>query len=317
MARTDLLIPIIVAVIGLLGSIFSLYLSWRTEHRAHRRQVAALTEKYTQPLLVAAYDLQQRLYELVEYPISRQHLSMREGIDDLKIYTCYLLAQYLGRAHILRTKTGYLSFAEEPKLRHLRALMYLIDEELDRRRDAAGRNVGVWPAAHVLVAERMLTTGADANDAIDGGVGVDVQGYDQFFEKWEEKFQEPMHYFCGCINRILEGRLKGEEDKEESHFRCLQHLLVDVVNLLDRKGAYIVLGQWDKDLKCRRSAVYCDCERCWPKDPNDDMNQNYEGLALKDPPRTRLNAALKNRQDSRLNDSGLWANGHKNDTVCC
>jgi hypothetical protein len=236
MANTDLIIPITVAVIGLLGSILSLFLSWRTERRSHNREVANLTEKYAQPLLVAAYDLQRRLYELVEYPISRQHLSTEEGLKDFKVYTCYLLAQYLALAHILRTKTGYLSFTKDRKLKKLRKIMYMIDEELDRRRNPAGMNVGVWPAARILVAERMIAKEDNLNGALDGGVGIEVKGFDQFHKQWEE-FRQPMGYFCEWIDLMLKGRLNNEQN--DAPICCLQHLVVDLVDFLDRNRAYI------------------------------------------------------------------------------
>ena len=200
------------AVIGLLGSVLSLFLSWRTERRTHKREIANLTEKYAQLFLVAAFNLQLRIYELVEYPISRQHLSTDEGLDDLKIYTCYLLAQYLAYAHILRTKTGYLSFTEDRRLQKLRIIMYIIDEELDRRRNLDGMNVGVWPAARVRVAERMIAKlekddpKDDVNDAVEGGSGIQVKGFDQFHREWDTKFRQPMGYFCEWIELLLTGR---------------------------------------------------------------------------------------------------------------
>jgi hypothetical protein len=244
MANTDLIAPIIVAVIGLLGSFVSILLSWYNQHRAQdetnrmaqwqndqmmglekykgdltlnqerykraiskemenfkaelarKETVSNLTEKYAQPLIVAAYDLQQRLFELVEYPISRQHLEKPEGHDDLKIFTCYLLAQYLVAAYIIRTKTGYLSFSTDDEVKEMRKIMYMIDEELDRRRDAAGMNIGVWPAARILICERMILNNKDVNNALDGGFGVGVKGFNQFREEWDKNFKEPMGYFC-------------------------------------------------------------------------------------------------------------------------
>ena len=285
MANTDLIIPIVVAIIGLLGSAFSIFLSWRTERRAHKRQVANLTEKYAQPLLVAAYDLQVRLFELVEYPISRQHLTTGEGLDDLKTYTCYLLAHYLAVAHILRTKSGYLSFTEDRKLKKLRSYMYMIDEELDRRRNPAGMNVGVWPAVRTLVAERMIVKEVDANDALDGGFGVEIKGFDQFHKEWAKQFRQPMGYFCEWIDLMLKGRLNKTE-QEDAPIRCLQHLVVDLVDFLDRGHAYIPKGR--EALKCAKSRVDCDCT---------SENCRSEG---------DLDEALKARRDSRLHDAGLW-----------
>jgi hypothetical protein len=292
MANTDLIIPIVVAAIGLLGTLVSLAFSLRADRKVkrlelqaeHSQTVADLTEKYSQPILVAAYDLQQRLYELVEYPISRQHLSKAEGLDDLKIFTCYLLAQYLVFTHILRTQTGYLSFTENKKLKKLRKVMYMIDEELDRRRDSAGMNVGVWPAARVLVCERMIFKRGDLNDALDGGFGIEVKGFDEFRKEWPTQFRQPMGYFCEWIDEMLEGRLE-KKPYSDAPMRVLQHLLVDLIKNVDTKEAYITRDI--RSLKCKRSPRGCDCE--------DDRGGRS------------LDQALEHRRESRLNDAGLWS----------
>jgi xanthosine utilization system XapX-like protein len=221
MANTELIIPIVVALVGLLGSFVGLFMSWCSQklahglsidlkaakekinqglethkgevtkdldenklHVEHKQTVSDLIEKYSQPLLVAAYDLQQRLYDLAKFPISRRHLTKPEGLQDLKIFTCYLLAQYLAYTYILRTKLGYLSFSQDTRLKKLRKLMYIIDEELDRRRDDDGQNIGVWPAARILVCERMLYKTDDSHAALDGGIGVEVERLDQFQGEW-------------------------------------------------------------------------------------------------------------------------------------
>jgi hypothetical protein len=234
MANTDLIIPIVVAVIGLLGSLLGLLMSWKNAkdtgnlqealatHQGniqrefadyqkrldHTHTVSNLTTKYGQPLLVAAYDLQRRLFELVEYPISRQALSKPEGVLDLKMFTCYLLAQYLAYVHILRVKVNYLSFDQSIELHKLRDILYMIDEELDRRRDEKGDNIGVWPASRILISERMLLKGdkETVNAALDGGLGVEVKGFDEFKREWDTEFFEPMGYFCDWIDLMLKGK---------------------------------------------------------------------------------------------------------------
>lgn len=332
MANTDLIIPIVVAIIGLLGSALSLFLSWRTERRTHKREVASLTAKYAQPLLVAAYDLQQRVFELVEYPISRQHLTTQEGLDDLKIYTCYLLAQYLAFAHILRTKTAYLSFTENRKLKRLRTIMYMIDEELDRRREPSTWNVGVWPAARVLVSERMLVKGDNAknddskegnakgdhgDDSLDGGFGVEVKGFDQFYKQWSKEFRQPMGYWCEWIDDMLKGRLNKKSG--DAPLRCLQHLLVDLVDALDSHRTYVPEGR--QALKCKSSSVDCDCytEKGQQVDKRElcggsqDLCREDHRLCRTDHGVCRtdddFDKALKARQMTRLGDKGLWPVG--------
>ncbi|KAH7395049.1 hypothetical protein DE146DRAFT_658964 [Phaeosphaeria sp. MPI-PUGE-AT-0046c] len=323
MANTELIVPLALAVLGLLSSAISLLYGRRNQKKAdeeagrldkeleafksqvdRKETVWTLTEKYGPPLLVAAYDLQTRLYELVEYPISRQHLTKPEGLEDLKVFTCYLLAQYLAYAHILRTKVGYLSFNDDARLQSIRKIMYMIDEELDRRRDAEGNNVGVWPAARILVGERMMAVPSEVNAALDGGLGVQVKGWDQFRKEYNEGFREPMGYFCEWIDLMLEGR-KTKQPTWDAPLRCMQHLLVDLVDFLDKDGAYT--DDEVDDLKCAQSQVMCDCfgTVCMKLEGEEaEQATKMKYTKLKD-------LRLKVRQDSRLNDNGLWAmNGH-------
>ncbi|KAL6149732.1 hypothetical protein ACJQWK_02827 [Exserohilum turcicum] len=167
--------------------------------------------------------------------------------------------------------------------------MYIIDEELDRRRNLDGMNVGVWPAARVRVAERMIAKlekddpKDDVNDAVEGGSGIQVKGFDQFHREWDTKFRQPMGYFCEWIDLLLTGRVKRLTGND-APMRCLQHSVVDLVENLDRKHAYI--PKTGESLKCRKSTVYCDCTDCRG---NKDWNKAY-----------------RFRQTSRLNDAGLW-----------
>lgn len=357
MASTDLIAPIIVAIISLIGSCLSVLLSWHSQKKSLEKSsdllkeqdiqtrkleemkssqamelervrssqttdleqlkssqttsleqlknqwaadmkkfeselarmeiVSNLTDKYSQPLIMAAYDLQQRLFDLVEYPISRQHLEKPEGLQDLKKFTCYLLARYLVAVHIMRTNTGYLSFSTKPEEKALRKIMYLIDEELDRRRTRCpdSKNIGVWPAARILISERMIIGRSEVNSALDGGFGYNIKGLDRFLDEWDEKFKEPMGYFCETIDMMVEDRIRVVHWCDCA-LRVLQHLLVDLVKRLDLEKAYVT--DEPNDMKCEKSTRGCDCDR--------------DGCGSGE----NLDRTLLDRQNSRWNDPGLW-----------
>jgi hypothetical protein len=83
------------------------------EDRLEKKDMEALIYKYGQPLLVAAYELQARLYEMCQYPISKVYLESKEDRQNLKQYTSYKFAQYFNWLHILRTKARFFSFNED------------------------------------------------------------------------------------------------------------------------------------------------------------------------------------------------------------
>ncbi|KAF2436603.1 hypothetical protein EJ08DRAFT_729103 [Tothia fuscella] len=223
-----------------------------TEDRSDKKQIDALIQKYGQPLMVAAYELQARLYEICQYPISKAHLESTEGLQDIKQYTCYKFAQFLAWTHVLRTKAQFFSFTGDENLRRISYLILRIDEEFDRRRGYDGENVGVWPGSRVLISERMLV---DVKKAQDVPADTTVIGFDEFLEDWQEKFRQPMSYFCHWIDDLVIARKVREQHKDDA-LRCTQHNLVDLVEDLDKNKIYHHIK------KLPKRAIFCDCSTC-------------------------------------------------------
>lgn len=319
---------IVIAIIAALVSVLSLFFSYLTtraaESRSARAKLDKQLKKYSQPLLIAAFDLQARLYELLEYPITDEALKRSEGEEDLKVFTCFRLARFLAAAWILRETTCFLSMQSTTKqnwwdylssrtLRthrvtttdeeqrngvqrdakdkvapvtieidtsasKIRDLLYKIDDELDRRRDANGQNYGIFPGARLLVAERMVLRfdgkGAEGDDSKKEQEEVDemkVKNWDAFRREWGTNFEEPCSWFLEWIAVYIDQRRRGvlewksrpgETTREDDHLRCLQHLLVDVVRYCDLRGLYDSAGAGEYRL-CRR-AYDCDCSQCGP-----------------------------------------------------
>lgn len=297
MGNVSSFIPLIIGALGLVGSAGSLVYTYFLQNRLEsvklelqQQQVHKnLAQKYSPPLAVAAYDLQHRLFELVELPISRSHIEYEAGRDDLKIYSCYLLAQYLAYSHILRIKTGYLAFSDEPRLKDIRGAMYMIDQELDQRRPAGKHDtVGVWPGDRVMISELMLKKGEAVNELLDGGYGVEVKGYHEFYEEWKKTFQKPMGFFCQWIDVMLVQRVNRSDMASEAPLRATQHLLLDLIFLLDEDQNYIPEKQ-RVQMQCRTSRHGCDCTSCENK--------------LE--PKT-VNEKMLERQASRYCEMGIW-----------
>ncbi|OAL00265.1 hypothetical protein IQ06DRAFT_293652 [Phaeosphaeriaceae sp. SRC1lsM3a] len=293
MVDTATIISIVIAVVSFLGTIIVAFIGQATardiedkraeleqkldefrEKRQEKKDLAALTAKYAQPLMVAAYELQARLYELLEYPISKEHLEMREGLEDIKIFTCYSFARFLAWTHILQSKTQYFSFTTDKDLKKIGDLILRLNEEFDRRRGDNGENVGVWPGPRHLISERMIKNASHENDV---PLDTIVSGYNVFLSNWKTHFMEPMAYFCQWIDDMVMAR-KIRKGGWDSAMRATQHNLVDMVQYLDRTKMYSSYLR-----KVKKVQWFCDCVTCNPED----------------------RTPLRYRGDSRHNDQGL------------
>ncbi|KAF2833108.1 hypothetical protein CC86DRAFT_365084 [Ophiobolus disseminans] len=300
MVDASVIVSIVIAVISVLGTLIVAFVGHVTakkqeaarhdlarrleemkEKRQEARDLAALTAKYSQPLMVAAYELQARLYELLEYPISKEHLETQEGLEDIKIFTCYRFAVLLAWTHILKSKAQYFSFTTDTNLRKIGDLVLRVNEEFDRRRGNDGQNVGVWPGSRVLVSERMIKTATHEKEV---PLDTMVRGYNEFRRDWDTLFKSPMGYFCQWIDDMLLARKEGQEHKDDA-LRCTQHNLVDMVQHLDNNELY-------PHLRRAEEPWFCDCTRCNPQDRE---------------------KPLEYRGDTRHNDKGLrpWYNRDK------
>lgn len=250
------------------------------EKRQDERNLAALTAKYSQPLMVAAYELQARLYELIEYPISKEHLEMDEGLDDIKIFTCYRFAVFLAWTHILKSKTQYFSFTTDKNLRSIGDLILRLDEEFDRHRGNDGQNVGVWPGYRILVSERMIKSASHEKEV---PLDTIVKGYSDFRQSWEADFRRPMGYFCQWIDDMLLDR-KTQQAHHDDALRCTQHNMFDMVQLLDSDVEDLKLYP---HMRLVEEPCWCDCVTCLVRHPD------------------RAKERLKYRSDSRRDDKGL------------
>jgi hypothetical protein len=299
MADTTAIFSIVIAVISFLGTLIVAIIGYVANSRANKRKEArekeaaeaaekaridTLSDTYALPLMVVAYELQARLYELVEYPISKEHLVMKEGLEDIKIFTCYRFARLLAWTHIIKIRTQYFAFAENENLKQVGYLILRLNEEFDRRRGDDGQNVGVWPGARHLTSERMFKDVSydkdtphdkDAPYEKDVPLHTVMRGYNDFYKHWDTLFKEPMAYFCQWIDDMVVGRKIRNEHWDDA-MRCTQHNLVDMVVLLDKKAAFRPI------LRKVQKPHFCDCLEC------------------PEPKKT-----LAARADTRYNDKGL------------
>jgi hypothetical protein len=114
-----IVLALLASALSLFNSVFTTRLANRLEEERRAKTkaelLADLMARYRDPLLQAAFDLQSRIYNIVEQGFLQTHYC--NGTDSTKEYarenTLYVLADYLGWVEILRREVRFLDLGDE------------------------------------------------------------------------------------------------------------------------------------------------------------------------------------------------------------
>ena len=252
---------IVIAIIGLVGAagaaIFTGYFAVYADQRKERLEIKTQVRKYSDPLIIAAHDLQERLWELLETDTTYHDTHNENGKENINVFTCYLIAQFLAWAHILKTKAQYLSFNEDKSTSGLRRKFWQIGDELATcRYDETGWIFRLWPGHQLGIAENMTAhiTDAESPHPLSWSQFKDKEVHQAKFEYYFRPMKESIRQLLDAKYRK---KFKGSTAEiPDQRLRRLQHLLVDLVVLLDTSGQV----QEERPLRRCGSARECDCE---------------------------------------------------------
>jgi hypothetical protein len=217
---------IVVAVIALVASVVSatvslfgdvLLATWKS-----RREVGSALATYRETLAGAAYELQARLFSIVElrflqtYYVGGEETERQYALEN----TLYVIAQYLAWVEALRREVALRRFAEfrlqvTRRLDEVGRLFGLDSPEL-------GRSFHVWRGEQQAIGEVMLSFENGQPQCL---------SYADFVEHSEPGFRRWFARLERDVKELAEG-LSGQR------LRLLQNELVDLVRELDKSGRY-------------------------------------------------------------------------------
>jgi hypothetical protein len=209
---------IVIALIALAGSVFSTIVTvFGAPALQARHDARKVLDNYREPLLAASYELQARLYNILQLKFIERYVSddaagkRGPAIDS----TLYVFAQFFGWREIIRREVQYLRFSRDRQTREIGHLLQNIGEIF--LADKYGSQFMLWRVEQRGLGERMI-------------VSVDSKmtclGYASFVER-RPTMQEWLHPLENDIENIRDG---GRERLTE-----LQHLLLELVRQLDDK----------------------------------------------------------------------------------
>ncbi|RMY55245.1 hypothetical protein D0863_13371 [Hortaea werneckii] len=234
---------ITVAVISLASSLLTAvaggWWAYYSEERKDRRATDRLLRKYRDPLLLAAQDLQARLFNLVELSITDAFIGAGERCEDsLFVYTAFLFGQYLCWVYILRRQTQFLCFTTEERT-STKTLVELLDRiKIVLNTDRYGKlPFMLWKGDQMAI--------------VSGSPEKPMAGFDEAnnLRGWFAPIEDGIYDLHNARQRktyCLDDRV-----------RRLQHCLADLIYALDPNGIRAV-----KDSTKVRSAKHCPCSSC-------------------------------------------------------
>ncbi len=195
--------------------------------RSKKEQAAAVRARYRDPLLSAVFDLQSRIWNIVENTFLVRYL--KEDDERGRAYavenTLHVLAEYLGWVEILRREVQFLDLGEEaadrewaPKLERVRDV--LADDEIDPV-------FRLFRGEQRAIGELMTLSTTDP----DGGRPHQCLGFAKFatcrrepdFGRWFEKLEADLHL------------LAKEPHDHHGRLLLLHDALIDLLDILDRE----------------------------------------------------------------------------------
>ncbi|KAF3026793.1 hypothetical protein E8E14_014893 [Neopestalotiopsis sp. 37M] len=292
---------LIVAVISLVASVIvaglGAYFSYSTQERKARREAERLLQKYRDPLLFAAEDLQSRLGGIFHADVLSFHGKSGHHHDALYIYTSFVLGQFFAWTHILRTQTQLLPFSleESKRLSKFIEILHSIQGVMLLNNNAEeGTAFTLWRGNQMAIGEFMA----------EGGSGGSAEklciGFYEFTRTWKaDNPVGPPDYHHGAtaaspasptspmlqttntntsgagaahydglrywFKPITDGLgilvEKGADAPEGYRLRRLQHLLVDLIDVLDPEKTRI----HTKNIRRCGPAPNCPCSECQGK----------------------------------------------------
>ncbi|KAG4443332.1 hypothetical protein IFR05_001201 [Cadophora sp. M221] len=248
------IVSIVIAVVSLLGSLvaagFTGWISFYLDQVKRRSETKALIHKYRDPLVLAAYDLQSRLWGLVQQNLLR-YVEDENKKDLVYVYTAFLVGQYLSWTYILRRQAQFVRFTTDTTNTTLNKILDTITNEFSLDRHQGEDPFMLWRGQQMAIGELMTT--------MEEGGELYCMGFAAFAEKYhgDPAFKKWFHPIESGITLLVEEMARGNS-VANYRLRRLQHLLIDLVLLLDMDR--VASGQ-NKQLKVD-AAHDCRCDKC-------------------------------------------------------
>jgi hypothetical protein len=222
-----IVLALLAGALSLANSVYTTRLASRLEEERRAKTkaelVAELMARYRDPLLQAAFDLQSRIYNIVEQGFLQTHYC--NGTGSTKEYarenTLYVLADYLGWVEILRREVRFLNLGDEVANRAWTERLVAV--RITLLSDRFSPRFRIFNGQQRAIGEIMIK--ADADDE-----RLETVGYAGFLScRQEPEFDRWFVDLRADIDALANEPDAGHQQR----LVALQQALVDLIDLLD------------------------------------------------------------------------------------
>jgi hypothetical protein len=143
-----------------------------------RAEVEKVLARYSEPLLAAAFDLQSRIYNILDQSFLVVYGPSNERHEEAILSTLYRIGQYLAWTEILRRDILFLDFRQPEKTRTVANLISRIAHTFAT--DRYGHELMLWSEEQRGIGERLI-------ERVDGSKSC--IGYAAFRQQYAEDFR--------------------------------------------------------------------------------------------------------------------------------
>jgi hypothetical protein len=188
-----------------------------SEQRA--AEAAKILARFRDPLLRAAYDLQSRLYNIVEQDLVGVYVSHGTAAERDYVFdnTRFLISQYLGWVEIIRREIQFLDLGDLDRTRRLAELQHTIAHLW--LSDGYGREFRIFAGEQRALGERMTR---------ETSRGLECLGYAGFLDEMKS-------FGLPCLEKLHDDLAGFGQPGRPGQPRLvvLQNALIDLIDYLD------------------------------------------------------------------------------------
>ena len=294
----SIVIAVISSICTLLLGLAGLVYTRSTDERKARSEAEKLIAKYRDPLLLASHDLQSRLFNIVDNCLTSWLHGTHDEKENLRLYTAFLVGQYLSWTYVLRHQVQFLRFSTDrnEKNKRLGNILAEIAENFSSGSSAKGLSSApfrLWRNQQMAIGELMT---------VSEGIELYCMGSAAFFHRYKQglnhqSLREELNYgthghpssrtshhqeelayqdqneglqissqefrdwfrpLIVGINEIASAKRSLADEAPDQRMRRLQHLLLDLMEILDLEHSGIGSGYTSR---CHRARI-CSCTKC-------------------------------------------------------